>query len=101
MNNSLNLALRKTARNLSIDIKLAESVYKSYWCFIKEHISSLPLREMSQEEFDSVVSNFNLPYIGKLYVDYERIERYKRQLKFYQDVKSKENKTNRLPDISD
>lgn len=56
---------------------------------------------MSQEEFDSAVSNFNLPYIGKLYVDYERIERYKRQLNYYQDAKTKENKANRLSDTSD
>ena len=101
MNNSLNLALKRTARNLCVDIKLVENVYKSYWCFIKEHIASLPLREMSKEEFDSAVSNFNLPYIGKLYVDYERIERYKRQLNYYQDAKTKENKANRLSDTSD
>ncbi len=101
MNNSLNLALKKTARKLCVDIKLVENVYKSYWCFIKEHIASLPLREMTEEEFNDTVSNFNLPYIGKLYVDYDKIERYKRQLKFYQDVKSKGNKTNRLSNISD
>ncbi len=96
MNNTLNLALRKTARRLSVDPKLVESVYKSYWLFIKTHIASLPLREMDKEEFDSTVANFNLPYIGKLYASYDKVEKYKRQLKFYQDVKAKENKANRL-----
>ena len=53
MNNTLNLAIKKVARNLSVDQKLVEQVYKSYWFFIKEHISSLPLRDLSQEEYDS------------------------------------------------
>ena len=101
MNNTLNLAIRKTARELSVDQKLVELVYKSYWYFIKEHISSLSLKDISQEEFDSTVTNFNLPYIGKLYVDYEKIEKYRRQLKFYEDVKAKRNKASRLSSISD
>lgn len=95
MNNTLNLALRKAARNLNIDNRIVEQVYKSYWNFIRNHISNLPLRELTKEEFDSTVSNFNLPSIGKLYADYNKIERYRRQLKFYQDVKIKKNKTNR------
>ena len=95
MNNTLNLALRKAARNLNIDNRIVEQVYKSYWNFIRNHISNLPLRELTKEEFDSTVSNFNLPSIGKLYADYNKIERYRRQLKFYQDVKVKKNKTNR------
>ena len=79
-----------------MDPKLVESVYKSYWLFIRNHIASLPLREMGKEEFDSTVTNFNLPYLGKLYASYDKVEKYKRQLKFYQDVKAKENKANRL-----
>jgi hypothetical protein len=101
MNNTLNLALQKAARNLSVDSKLVESVYKSYWYFIKTHVSSLPLREMDQEEFDSTATNFNIPFIGKLYTNYKRIEGYRKQLKFYEDVKTKENKANRLSDTGD
>ena len=77
MNNTLNLAIRKVSRKLSVDQKLVEQVYKSYWMFIKEHISSLPLRELSQEEYDSTVSNVNLPYLGKLYVDYNKLRKVK------------------------
>ena len=92
MNNTLNLAIRKVARNLSVDQKLVEQVYKSYWLFIKEHISSLPLRELSQEEYDSTISNINLPFLGKLYVDYNKLAKYHEQRKLYRDVRSKENK---------
>ena len=101
MNNTLNLAIKKVARNLSVDQKIVESVYKSYWFFIKEHISSLPLRELSKEEYDSTISNINLPFLGKLYVDYNKLEKYHKERKLYRDVKSKENKANGLPGSCD
>ena len=101
MNNTLNLALKKVARNISVDQKLVEQVYKSYWYFIREHISSLPLRDLSQEEYDSTVSNINLPFLGKLYVDYNKLARYHRERKLYIDVKVKESEANRLSSVSD
>ena len=96
MNNSVNQAVRQVARKLSVDQKLVEAVYRSYWKFIKEHISSLNLRNIDKEEFDSIVTNFNIPYIGKLYVGYGRVEKYKRQFKKYRDVKTEESKANGL-----
>lgn len=101
MNNTLNLALRKVARNLSVDYKLVEQVYKSYWFFIKEHVSSLPLRDLSQEEYDSTISNINLPFLGKLYVDYNKLAKYQEQRKLYRDVKAEESEANRLSGVSD
>lgn len=89
-NNSLNLALRQTARNLSIPHDLVEKIYRSYWSFIKHTASGLPLKDGVEEEL-SVPTNFNIPYIGKLYVDYDKIRKYNNQLKFYQNVKSKKD----------
>ena len=101
MNNTLNLALRKVARNLSVDQKLVEAVYKSYWYFIKNHITSIPLRDLTEEEYDSTVSNINLPFLGKLYVDYNKLAKYHKQRKLYRDVKDKESEADRLSGISD
>ena len=101
MNNTLNLALRKVARNLSVDQKLVEAVYKSYWYFIKNHITSIPLRDLTEEEYDSTISNINLPFLGKLYVDYNKLAKYHKQRKLYRDVKDKESEANRLSGISD
>ena len=96
MNNSVNQAVKQVARKLSVDQKLVEQVYRSYWRFIKEHISSLNLRNIDKEEFDSIVTNFNIPYIGKLYVGYGRIEKYKRLYRKKNYVKVEENKANGL-----
>lgn len=94
MNSLLNSALRQAARNLSIDYRVAERVYYSYFKFIRQHIESLPLKTQDEVDEDT---NFNIPYIGKLYVDKELIQKYKRQLKFYEDVKDKKNKADRQP----
>ena len=101
MHNTINLAINKVARNLSVDQKLVEQVYKSYWFFIKEHVSSLPLRDLSQEEYDSTISNINLPFLGKLYVDYNKLAKYHKERKLYRDVKAEESKANRLSGVSD
>ena len=101
MNSTLNLAIQKVARKLSVDQKLVEAVYKSYWKFIKTQISSVSLKEISEEEFNSLDINFNLPYVGKLYVKYEKIERYRRRLKYLEDVKTEESEADRLSGSSD
>lgn len=100
MNSTLNLALRQTARYFSISSKLVEEIYRSYWKFIKETVSSKSLKEISDEEFDSSNLNINLPYLGKLYADKEKLNKYRRQLNYYRNVKIKEDKTNRQSGIS-
>jgi len=100
-NSVLNSALKQASRELGVDYKMVELVYRSYWKFIKEHVSSIVLRDMTKEEFDSVITNFNIPYLGKLYVVYDRIENFKRKQKIIQDVKAENDKASRLPSISD
>lgn len=96
------MALTKASRKLSVDLKLVEAVYRSYWLFIKTQITSMPLKDISEEEFDSLDTNINIPYLGKLYVEYEKIEKYRRHLKYIEEhVKAKENKADRLPSASD
>ena len=101
MNSILNSAIGQASRNLSVDRKLVEAVYKSYWRFIKEHVSSYTLKEMSQEEFDETVTNFNIPYLGKLYVKSDKLEKYNNQLNYYKNVKAKKNQADRLSGVSD
>lgn len=100
-NNLLNLAIKKVAKELCIPYNTAELIYKSYWAFVRNYIEDLPIRKMSEEEFNKETTNFNIPYIGKLYVDYSKIEKYKRQLKRYEDARDKKNQANRLSSISD
>ena len=102
MNSVLSSVLKKVARKHCVDQKLVEDIYKSYWLFIKTQVSSVALKEISEEEFNSTDTNFNLPYLGKLYVEYEKIEKYKRQMKYLEEhVKAKKNQTDRQPGTGD
>ena len=101
MNSSLNLALRQTARKFSLDYRTVENVYRSYWKFIRNTIADITFPAMSEDEFDRTNTNFNIPYIGKLYTDYDKIKKYNNQLNYYRNVKAKKNQANRQSSTSE
>lgn len=101
MSSTLDSAYRKTAMSFNVDPKLVETVYVSYWKFIKEIVSAKGFKEITDEEFDSSTLNVNIPYLGKLYADKEKLERYRRQLNYYRHVKIKEDKADRQPSVGD
>ena len=89
------------SRNLCIDQKFIEDIYKSYWKFIKNQVSSISLKESSKEEFDTLDLNFNLPFLGKLYVEYYKVEKYKRKLKEREYAETEESKACGMSGASD
>ena len=101
MNSTLNSAITRVARRLCVDRKLVENVYKSYWNFIKTTVSDVSLIDMSEEEFNSTDINFNLPMLGKLFVEYDKIERRRRHLKYLENAKIEESEANRLSGSGD
>jgi hypothetical protein len=92
----------QVSRKLGVDYKLASLIYSSYWKFIREHISSIPIEDMKEEDFKDIVTNFNIPYIGKLYTSHEELEKYNNKLKYFKNyVKTKENQTAVQSGVSD
>lgn len=69
--------MKETIRRLSEELGLKESTitrtYKAYWQFIRQTIVALPLKEeWTEEEFNKLQTNFNLPNLGKLACPYKR-----------------------------
>lgn len=94
MKSTLNWAIEQTARKLGLKKEDASLIYKSYWKFIKEKIHELELEDMSEKDFQKIPTNFNIPYIGKLYTNYEKIQKYNRKVKYLKDhAKVKDHKT--------
>lgn len=59
----------EVAESLGLPKKLVDRAYRSYWRVVREHISSLPLKDdLTDEEFNQLQPNVNIPSIGKLYV---------------------------------
>ena len=77
--------VKKASIELNIPYERVWNIYEAYWKYIRQHISSLPLKEdITKEEFSKLKTNINVPSIGKFHVDWdtlcikkERHERYK------------------------
>lgn len=87
---SLDQVIEEVARKTGIQTKIVGKVYKAYWKAIREHITSLPLKEdLNDTEFQKLQPNVNIPSIGKLYVT---LDRYKRMKKAHSIFESNKNK---------
>ena len=77
----------KVSESIGLPIYLVDRAYRSYWKVVREHISSLPLKEdLTDEEFMKLQPNVNIPSIGKLYVTLNRYQRMKKRYKIFQDI---------------
>jgi len=88
--------LDKLAQELNISKETIWNVYKAYWQFIREKITSLHLKkEMSEYDYSKLKTNFNLPSLGKLNCSYDRWLRVKKsnqiKLNSIKDAKYKED----------
>lgn len=82
----------KVAQETGIPQKDVSKIYRAYWKAIREHITSLPLKEdLTDEEFLKLQPNVNIPSIGKLYVTPERYRRLKDHYKKYEQLKKENN----------
>lgn len=91
-------ALNHVANKLNLPIEVVKEAYESYWKFIRYTISELPLKEdLSEEEFNKLGVNFNIPSLGKLSVTWDRYkaikDRYKHIKKLKDDNNNKEGQT--------
>lgn len=81
------------SRNLDISPDVVEKVYKAYWSFIKETIQVLPLKDnLSEEEFSTLKTNFNVPSLGKLACTLDKYNRVKKRFKLIKNFRNAENK---------
>ena len=81
------------SRNLGISPDVIEKVYKAYWSFIKETIQALPLKDnLSEEEFSTLKTNFNVPSLGKLTCTLDKYNRVKKRFKLIENFRNAENK---------
>lgn len=77
---------------LGIPPEVVKLAYESYWKFIRETISSLPLMEdLTEEGFSELRTNFNIPSIGKLNCTYSRWKGVKKRYKQLMNLKNSDS----------
>lgn len=85
--------INKVASELELPKGLVDKTYRAYWKVIREHITSLPLKEdLTPEEFSKLQPNVNIPSIGKLCVTPERYRRMKKMNQIKQEKYATHNK---------
>lgn len=86
--------ISKVAEELSLPVRLVDRTYRAYWKSIREHITSLPLKEdLTDEEFLKLQPNVNIPSIGKLYVTLDRYKRMKKMQEIKNQLKQESDVT--------
>lgn len=71
-------AIIKVAKEVELPVEVVRAAYKSYWEFIRNKIQELPLKEdLKEEDFQEMKTSFNIPSIGKLNCDYNKIKKIK------------------------
>lgn len=87
-----NKPLRAIIKEVSQELNLPEEVvlvaYRSYWEFIRKTIEVLPLKDdITEEDFNKLRTNFNIPSIGKLYVTWDKVQSTKKRRIYLQQIR--------------
>lgn len=79
--------IKKVSEENNLPKNLVDRTYRAYWKAIREHITSLPLKEdLSDEEFLKLRPNVNIASIGKLNVTLDRYKRMKKMIKIRKEL---------------
>lgn len=82
--------IKKVSEELNLPNDIVDRTYKSYWLFIKQHVQSLPLKEnITEEEFNKLRTNINIPSLGKLCVTWDRLVGCKKRFKIIKELREK------------
>jgi hypothetical protein len=81
----------KVSEELNLPPELVEKTYKAYWYSIRSMISELPLKDIkTEEEFNRLKPNFNIPSIGKLSITWERFKGLQKRFEYIKHLKEKQ-----------
>ena len=68
----------EVSKELNLPFNIVDKTYKAYWYFIKQSIQQLPLKDIeTEQEFNQLSTNFNVPSLGKLACTHDRMLRIK------------------------
>lgn len=81
--------LDQVANKLNIPVEVVKEAYESYWEYVRNTISELSLKDdLSEDEFNKLRVNFNIPSIGKLACPYERYKAIKDRYKHIKKLRN-------------
>lgn len=95
LNKQTQLIANQLAKEMNLPISVVTMIYRSQWTFIKDKISNLPdLNNITEDELGELQCSFNLPSLGKITTDYQKIQKQKRIKTILEDARNKIKKDN-------
>lgn len=86
-------AIKEVSIKHNIPVEVVTVAYRSYWEFIKATAQALELKvDLTEEEFNKLRPNFNIPSLGKLYVTWEKYINTKKRRVILENLKFKNDK---------
>lgn len=77
------------AEKLGLSKTMVNKIYQAYWQGVRDHIKDLPLKEdLTDEQFNNLRPNVNVPSIGKFYITSDRYHRIKKQTEYLNSLKN-------------
>lgn len=87
--------INRVSKETGIDFKTIDRTYKAFWRYIKNCIEELPLhKSLSEETFNNLRTNFNIPSIGKLTCTYKDYTGIKNKYRLINSLHKKNEKAN-------
>lgn len=82
--------INKVSKDTGIPVEIVDKTYKSFWLYIRNSVQELPLKEnLTESEFLSLRTNFNIPSLGKLCCTYPRYIRIKERFNYIKSFRKR------------
>lgn len=83
---------KQVAEKYGVPVCVVRSAYSLYWKNIREHLSSLNIKDSNytEEEFSEVQNCCNLPYFGKMGVSWDRYRKRQKIREFLNKLRKSE-----------
>lgn len=84
--------IKEVSKITGIPTEVVDKTYKAFWLYIRDSIQKLPLKEeLTEDEFLTLRTNFNIPSLGKLTCTYDRYKGVKAKFKYIKNLRVKES----------
>lgn len=82
----------RVSEDTGIPIETVKEAYRLFWKFVRETISELPLKDdLTEEEFNELRTNFNIPSLGKLVCTFDRYMGMKKRYKYLMELRRRKD----------
>ena len=84
------------SEDTGIPVEVVDKAYKAFWSYIRNSVQELPLKEeLTETEFLSLRTNFNIPSLGKLTCTYPRYLGVKEKFNHIKSLRKRNEEANK------